>query len=85
MELHRALLSKHWTSKTSKERFYRPWKTLKWQNEQVRLNSTKVKKKSDPNHDGQILLFLAIFIKKNIYYIVWEYMQEEHPYHLSEV
>ena len=29
-------------------------------------------------------LFLAIFIK-NIYYIVWEYMQEEHPYHLSEV
>jgi len=30
-------------------------------------------------------LFLAIFIKKNIYYIVWEYMQEEHPYHLSEV
>ena len=30
-------------------------------------------------------LAIFIFIKKYIYYIVWEYMQEEHPYHLSEV
>ncbi|KAL5646781.1 hypothetical protein ACJX0J_002115 [Zea mays] len=40
---------------TSKERFSNPLKTLKYKNEQIR-----VKKKSSPNHNGKIVIFLAI-------------------------
>jgi len=51
-------ITPHWIGKTSKERISNPLKTLKYQNEQIRLNFTKAKgkKKSSPNHNGKFMV-----------------------------